>query len=368
MAPVTRHTTSPAPRPRPARLRIFMPTLGLLLVMAGVGIVWGYLSWRASAELDAWLQREADLGRTWSCPDRSIGGFPFRIEVTCLQPTFTGVAEGQPISGRLGKIHTVAQIYNPGHVIVEVDGPLAVTTSAGDRLDAEWQLARASIHGRPGAGLDRLSAEVNVPRVTIAGPRGNLALTATLADFHIRRTPDRPAADGAYDIASRIVGATVPPLDALLGGTAPAQLDLVATITQAEPLAGRGLPSELERWRAAGGRLQISTGTLAHGTRRIDLSGNVGLDDAHRPQGRLDVTVSGLDDMLARFGLGGRGGALGGLIAGVLGGRPATGGAQAAEPAPGAAQAPKGMVLPLRMENGRASLGPLPLLALPPLY
>ena len=366
MAPVTRRTTSPAPTPRPARLRIFMPTLALLLVMAGVGVVWAYLSWRASQEMDAWMQREADLGRTWSCPDRSIGGFPFRIEVTCSQPSFTGVAEGQTLNGRLAGIHTVAQIYNPGHVIVEADGPLAVTTSGGDRLDAEWQLARASIQGKPGAGLDRFSAELSEPRVSVSGPRGGMSLAAAMADFHIRRTPNRPAEEGAYDVASRINGATVPPLDTLLGGAQKAQADIVATITQAEPLAGRGLPSELERWRAAGGRLQISTGMISHGARRIDLSGTVGLDDAHRPQGRLDVTVSGVDDMLARFGLSGRGNALGGLIAGVLGGR--AGGAQAAEPAPGAAQAPKGMVLPLRMENGRAFLGPLPLVALPPLY
>jgi hypothetical protein len=370
MAPVTRYRASAPPPPprRRARLRIFMPTLGLLLVMGGVAVVWAILSWRAGQEMDAWLQREADLGRTWSCPDRSIAGFPFRIEVTCTEPTFTGAAEGQTLKGRVAKVHTVAQIYNPGHVIVEVDSPLLVEASGGDRLEAEWLLGRASIQGKPGAGLDRFSAELTEPRVTVTGSRiGAATITAGLADFHIRRAPNRPAEDGAYDVASRITRATIPPLDALVGSASPAAADFVATITQAEPLAGRGLPTELERWRVAGGRMQVTSAMVSHGPRRLDASGSVGLDDAHRPQGRLDVTVSGLDELLARFGLGGRSSAIGGLIAGVLGGRP--GGAQAAEPpAPGSAPAPKGVVLPLRLDGGRVYLGPIPVATLQPLY
>ncbi len=367
MALVTRPTSSPPPVRRSARLRIFMPTLGLLLVMAGVAVVWAFLSWRAAEELDAWLQREADLGRSWSCPDRAIAGFPFRIEVTCTNPTFTGIAEGRTVQGKLAKVHTVAQIYNPGHVIIEAESPLVLETGAGERLEFDWQLGRASIQGKPGAGLDRFSAELTEPRLTVSSGRGSATFTAGLADFHIRRAPNRPAEDGAFDVASRITRGAVPPLDALIGATAPLQADLVATITRAEPLAGRGLPAELERWRTSGGRMQVSTAMVSHGTRRVDASGDVGLDDAHRPQGRLDVTVSGLDDLLARFGLGGRSSAIGGLIAGVLGGR--AGGAQAAQaPGQGGPQAPKGVVLPLRMDGGRVLLGPIPVATLAPLY
>jgi hypothetical protein len=262
----------------------------------------------------------------------------------------------------------VAQIYNPGHVIVEVESPLVVEAAGGDRIELDWQLGRASILGKPGAGLDRFSAELTEPRLTLTTSRtGAITVNAGLADFHIRRTPNRPAEDGAYDVASRITRATIPPLDSLIGSTSPTAADIVATITKAEPLAGRGLPTELERWRVAGGRMQVTSAMLSHGARRLDASGNVGLDDAHRPQGRLDVTVSGLDDLLARFGLSGRSSAIGGLIAGVLGGRP--GGAQAADaPAEGAPPGPKGVVLPLRMDGGRVFLGPLPVATLLPLY
>jgi hypothetical protein len=370
MANVTRYRASPPPPPprRPARLRIFMPTLGLLLVMGGVAVVWAVLSWRAGQEMDAWLQREADLGRAWSCPDRGIAGFPFRIEVTCTDATFTGMSEGRALKGKVARVHSVAQIYNPGHVIVEVESPLVVEAAGGDRLEVDWLLGRASILGKPGAGLDRFSAELTEPRLTLTNARvGTITVTAGVADFHIRRTPNSPAEDGAYDVASRITRATIPPLDALIGSASPAEADFVTTITRAEPLAGRGLPTELERWRVAGGRMQVTKAMVSHGPRRLDASGTVGLDDARRPQGRLDVTVSGLDDLLARFGLSGRSSAIGGLIAGVLGGRP--GGAQAAEaPAQGAPPGPKGVVLPLRMDGGRVFLGPIPVATLLPLF
>jgi hypothetical protein len=349
------------------RYRIFLPTAILFLALVGLGGVWAFLAWRTGQEIDAWLQREASLGRTWACPDRSIGGFPFRIEIICANPTFTGVAEGRQVRGRLARIHTVTQIYNPSHMIVEAEGPLVVEADGGDRLEAEWLLGRASIIGKPGAGLERLSTEFTEPRVSVTSGRlGSTALAASLADFHIRRTPNRAPEDGAYDVASRITKATVPPLDAWLGGQATTEADIVATITKAEPLSGRGLPVELERWRTAGGRMQVSTVSLSHGARRLDAAGSVGLDELHRPQGRLDVTISGFDDLLARFGISGRNAAIGGLIAGVLGGKAAA--ATNGDAAQGATPAAKGVVLPLRLDQGRVFLGPIPVAQLLPLY
>ena len=187
-------------------------------------------------------------------------------------------------------------------------------------------------------------------------------LDAAMVDLHIRPTPDRPESDRAYDVASRTTGLVLPIADQLLGSADPVDADLVATILQAEPLAG-GVPAqELDRWRQAGGRIQLTKLAAAKGAKRLDATGTLGLDDLHRPQGRLEVTVSGLDEILQRFGLGPRAAGLGGLLAGVLGG------GKAPAPSPDGAAGPRGMTLPLRLDDGKAFLGPLPVARVLPLY
>src|SRR5687767_2544514 len=144
----------PAPRRTTSRVRVFLPTFVLLVLFAGLACFWAYASWRTGTEIDAWLDREARLGRNWTCPDREIGGFPFRIEVSCQKPAFSGTIPGREVSGEVGRVLAVAQIQSPSHVVMEIDGPLAVSTPSGDRLRLEWELLRASVQGRPGAGLD----------------------------------------------------------------------------------------------------------------------------------------------------------------------------------------------------------------------
>ena len=123
-----------APRRRTSRLRIFLPTLVLLGLFGVLAGFWAFATWRAGQEMDAWLDREARLGRTWTCPNREIGGFPFRIEVTCDKPSFTGRAQGRDVTGEVGRVMAVAQLQSPSHVIMEAEGPLTIASPAGDRM------------------------------------------------------------------------------------------------------------------------------------------------------------------------------------------------------------------------------------------
>jgi hypothetical protein len=356
----------PPPR-RPGRLRLMLPAITVGVMSVALCGFWLYASWKTGSEIDGWLAREASLGRNWTCPDRKIAGFPFRIELSCTTPSFEGSAEGRGISGTLGRVLAVAQIYTPSHVIIEAESPLVVRERRGG---TEWRLAwegslRASVIGQPGK-LDRIAVQVTSPVLSGTVPDGTpVAFRAREAEAHLRRTPDRPQADGAFDVAVTIDKASVPPLDALLRGGDPTDANLVMTLTHAEPFSGRGLPAELDRWREAGGRLQLTTLTLSKGAKRIDASGNLGLDDMRRPQGRVELSLTGLEEVLQSMGLSNRSAGIGGLIAGVLTGRRS---AQPAEPAPGTAAAPRGVVLPLRLESGRAYLGPIPVAPLPPLY
>jgi hypothetical protein len=354
---------SVAPRARTSRWRIFLPSVALLVLFLGLGCFWAYAAWRTGTAVDAWLAREARLGRNWTCPDRQISGFPFRLEVSCDKPGFTGKAGGRALTGELARVHAVAQLQDPNHVIVEAEGPLVVSDDAGGRLALQWDLLHGSIEGQGSAPLAQLAVEATKPRLTLVGfGLAGLEASGDSVDFHMRRTPSRPVEDNAYDVASRATQLRLPPADQWLGDQAPIDMDAVATVTQAEPLTGAPPAAELERWRAAGGKVQLSKLMLAKGAKRLDATGVVGLDDLRRPQGRLDISVAGLDDLLQQFGLSPRAANIGGLIAGVLGGRAPK------APEPDASGTPGGVVLPLRLDNGKAFLGPLAVARLMPLY
>jgi hypothetical protein len=370
-------TAEPRPR-RATRLRLFLPA-GLLLVLAVLwSIGWLVLRGRAAAEVDAFLAREAAAGRSWTCPDRSVGGYPFRIEVVCPSLAF----ERADFSAKLGRVVAVAQVYRPTHVIVEAAGPLAVSrgpvTAAADwrLLQASVQLAVESGRGR----LERLSVATDDLDGRADAGGGPVAFAARHLEVHARPDPARFAGEGAVDASLRAEGARVPALDPVLGGAEPADLALDVTASRATQFGGGPLAIELERWRAAGGGLDVTQASVVKGPRRLRARGTLALDDAHRLAGRLEIEAAGLEALLGpilgqRLGTE-RGALVGGLIGGLLGGLSGSGRPRGEREAR-IEQAPQGApgeprltpLPPLVLADGRVRLGPFPLpVMLLPLY
>jgi hypothetical protein len=349
-----RSPLSPLPA-RPARTRLLLPFGVLAALGVGLSAFWLYASSRTRAEIDNWLAREAAVGREWSCGKRGIGGYPFRIAFTCEDATFQNSEAGRAVSGRLGKVVALAQVYSPKLLLIEAQGPLSVTGADGSRLQAGWSSLRASLRGTPGAELERLSVEGEGVSVTLAGPLlPEVTGTAAVAELHIRPTPDALAGAHSFDLAVMLDDAVAPGVGMVFGREA-VDVDGLATLTQAQPLAGGDASAQLARWQAAGGQLRLTRLGVGAPDRRVDGRGEIGLDDAHRLQGRIDLTLTGLD-RLAPLLAGGRGG-VGPLLGGLLG-RPKEPGDAPAKP----------VALTLTLADGKARLGPLTIGILQPLY
>jgi hypothetical protein len=104
----------------------------------------------------------------------------------------------------------------------------------------------------------------------------------------------------------------------------------------------------LEVWRAAGGRLDPASLDIRKGETRLKLNGGLGLDAAHRPEGKLQLEGDGLAPLARRFGLNLDMVAAGNLLDGLLGGKPRK------DDAPKKAE----LRLPLTLANGRVAIGP----------
>ncbi|WP_425463350.1 DUF2125 domain-containing protein [Methylobacterium terricola] len=364
------------------RLGLFAPFVLLLLLALAWTAGWFWLRGKAEAEIDGWFAREAQAGRQWTCADRSLTGFPFRFELRCASLSFAR----SDVRFTVGPVVAVAQVYQPRHVILEATGPFRVQ-QGGLEADVTWSDLEASLHVT-GDGFQRASLVVDGLKGSVTGADPSpIDFTAGHLELHARPTPGRFTTDGAVDLSLRVMRVGLPMLDPVLGGPEPADIALDATVTRAAGFRTRTLAQELERWREAGGTVEITSLAAEKGSRRLRAQGVLALDDQHRPTGQLDVRTAGLEQVIApliseQIGarLGGDGAALIGNIVGqFLGGRrkepaqgqgaPGQGGSgPGAQDRPGE---PPLKVLPtVRLTGGRVVVGPfaVPSVRLQPLY
>jgi hypothetical protein len=338
---------------RYSRFWLYTPFVLLLLVAVAWSVAWFVIRGRAAEALDGWLTAEARAGRQWTCQDRRIGGYPFRLEIVCGS---LDMKQGA-VAASFGRVESVAQVYQPRFIITEIDGPLTVTDGAVT-VQGKWGLLQTSIHASPG-GLQRLSLVAEAPNFTVKGlALGEFASMGQHLELHVRPNPAR-GPEKAYDAALSVKQARIPALDNLVGGSEATDLDSDITVTQAEGFRGRPVAQELERWRAAGGKLDVLMLSLAKGPRRVEAKGDVRLDELHRPAGQLNIAAAGLDGLLGNV-MGRRNG---GLLGALLG----QGGTPSAQPNAKAALSP---LPPVRLDNGRLALGPfvIPNIELRPVY
>ena len=77
----------PESAPRRRLWPVFVP-IGLVVVLALVWTGFWFLAARAAeTTIAGWREREAKVGRIYTCDKQTVGGFPFRIEVRCVDPS-----------------------------------------------------------------------------------------------------------------------------------------------------------------------------------------------------------------------------------------------------------------------------------------
>lgn len=356
------------------RWALYLPYLVLLLLALGISGFWFVARDRVDAAVDAWMTREAGHGREWTCPDRTLTGFPMRFEIACKQPTFVGEADGKRIQGEMAGFRAVAQIYDPNLVILDFTGPVTIREAGqGDALRLAWQGFSMSVR-RTSDSFSRLSLFMKKPVLAALSGQGGDAMlgSAEAWEVHIRPDPNAGDRDDMWDVVSQLVKANAPASDALFGEPGALNIELQATVNNAQLLAFGATPARIDAWRDAGGRVKVVLLKLTRGDKIIDARGSLGVDNLRRLVGQLDVRAAGVSELLARIT--GRRGGVGGLLAGglaMLGGgqRGAVnaeqgGAANGNQPvAPALTSLP-----PLVFANGQLMVGPFPVMRLPSLY
>lgn len=344
---------------RTRRWLLIVPVVLLVLLAVVWSGVWVYAANRAEHELDAWVGREAKLGRVWNCPDRRLGGFPFRFELTCTTPSLE-THGGDAVRFTAMSSRAVAQIWAPNHIVAEFAGPARVEDRVtGEAYAANWSLLQMSGIGDLSGQPQRFSLVVHDPvleKPTNVGPAQPPVMSARLLEFHVRRLPGNNGPD-ALDYAAGITGGESAMLKQA-GSDGPVDVTLQGIVTAAADLRPMPVAQRLKAWAAAGGVARLEKLTISAPQVAASAKGVLALDRQGRLNGNLDLGFSGLNDLVKQLD---RAGVIPSELSPIVG-------ALAMVGRPGPVDGRQGVTFALSFKDGTLRLGGFPVGMVPPAF
>ncbi len=289
--------------------RFFILPILLLIAAAAWSAFWFYAASEAEVRAEAWRAREAKSGRIYDCTKRSMAGFPFRFEVRCeaasvslISQTAGRAATQVPITAKLSEILVVAQIYDPKLLIAEFAAPATIFDSQGAlSMTVNWSNARSSVVGLPAipqrasivfddASIERLNASVQVPLARAK----HIELHGRLAEGASR---DRPAIESVL----RIEAGSVQDVHPLLAQ--PFNAEIRAKLNGLKDLRPKPWPERFRELQADGGQVEIVQSRIQQGDMIAVAVGTLGLDAQGNLDGELQMTVAGIEKVIAALGI-----------------------------------------------------------------
>ncbi len=297
------------PRRRRSRWGLYAMPILVLVLAAGWSGFWFYAASKIDDALDGWRAREAKSGRIYDCTNRSVGGFPFRLEVHCngasvslVSQTAEQAASRTPITARLADIFVIAQIYDPSLIIAEFTGPVTFTDIGQQpSFVANWSKGRASVVGLPfspqrtsfdfdNPALDRMSGDQQVPLIR-----------ANHMEFHARLAEGSVADNPVIETVLQLNGASVQGVHAVLQD--PFNADIRGQIRGLKDLSPKPWPVRFREIQAAGGRIDITQSRVEQGDLLSLAAGSLSINANGKLDGQLEMTVAGLEKIIPALGL-----------------------------------------------------------------
>lgn len=278
--------------------RIFMygPIGLLLLIIVLYSVYWRVQADTLSARLDRANGGEVIPGLVFAFAEKSVGGYPFRLDVVLSGVTFSHPAPEGETAWRTEKLALHTLSYGRNRYIFEVTGlqsfarPPLVLGTVPRVVFVTPAIARASAILRDGR-LVRFDLDLLEPQSKDAtqGAAPNRTLTADRAQLHLLAR-----ADNTIDVAMQIDNADIGA--GLSAGGSEIRLPLInlrAKLTQGEALdafmaGGMSAADAADAWRMRKGALAVSDLALSWPDAHADLKGDLVLNDADRLTGALE--------------------------------------------------------------------------------
>ena len=293
LTPDASPTPAEGPSDRPHRWGLYGPYIALAIAVA----LWSGAWWSARQTLirhmDELISGYRASGYDFSWTQRTVSGYPFRLDVVLTQ--FKGVSpSGWGLTS--DRLEGEAYMHAPDHWVFGAPQGLSLLRPQGGTIEVTGSTLHASIHGldmRPPS----LSVEgLNLRFKSASGTQPLALTTADKVEFHLRPGPDRQGA-----VLFRLINGRSPPrgpLDLIAAGR-PVDLQLEAILSKADALRGPGLAKSFRTWALAGGRATLKEAKVTAGDAMIKTSpGDLSLTPDGYLSAQLDVTLNKGNDAL----------------------------------------------------------------------
>jgi hypothetical protein len=284
-----------------ARRRRWPAILVVLLVVLAGGWAgaWYYGSGALEQTIDGWKAREAKEGRTYTCAEQTIGGFPFGIELRCTSAGAEFSSNRPPLALKAGGMLVSAHVWQPTVLTTEFTGPLTVAEPGQPAAaSVTWRHAQTTVHGLPTAPE---SASIEVIEPVVDRTAGANLFKAARLDLNGRLVAGTVQDNPVIELALKLAAASAPswhPAAAI-----PVDADLVAVLRGLKDFAPKPWPERFRELQAAGGRIEITNARVQQRDTIAVANGALGLSPAGRLDGELNLTVANLEQLLPTLGL-----------------------------------------------------------------
>jgi hypothetical protein len=270
------------------RLGLPLGLFAIALLLAGYGGYWAITAQRLQAGLEPWAEarRAEGYGVRWQ--EATVTGFPlaFRIEVS--DASFTGMRP-EHYRATAPRLFLETRPWDLRHWHATApDGAIFDTEQiTGAAKSAEGDIATRTAEGT----LVALHAQ------DIAGHQAAAALRIGDARLRLTLPPKAPA-----DHRDTALAARLDLEDVTLPAKVPAVGDKIALLSFDALLKGRipagKLPEALAAWRDDGGTVELQQGALQWGALAVTATGTMALDEALQPEGALNATIRGQEQLV----------------------------------------------------------------------
>jgi hypothetical protein len=283
---------------RPKRRWLFIPYAVVVIAVFGWSIAWLEIRNQVALAMDRASVQARAHGIEFGWKDRTIGGYPFRIEIA-----LTGFAASEPSGWSLSapSLKAVANAYDLGHWVVAAENGVVLgrpnagqTRIAGRAIRASWVGPRSLGGGEAaprviveGLGLT-FAADPGAKPFPLAG--------ASHAEIFTRAEPD-----GRMDAGLLLEGAQprasspgAPSLLADLTANRPFALLWQGIVSHPQTFRGPSMAGAAQAWANAGGDITTVRAGMSSGPRGMGVRpGVLSLSADGRLRGQADFVIRG---------------------------------------------------------------------------
>jgi len=276
----------PTPPRKPRRLGLYLPFALLAVAIVAWSLAWVWVRGEAAHRMDAAV---ADLGRagypiTWKT--RTIGGYPFRLEVTLTD------AQVRAPSGwtlQVPALEGEAYVYNLEHWMFAAPQGLTFVRPVGGPVHVTGRLIRASL-SHPNARPPSVDLQgLDVAFQPTSGAQAFFLSAAKTVEFHLRAGPDDEGGVFASVDGGR---ARLSGLFARIAADKPIAIVWNSTVSKMSAFAGADWADAVRAWSDAGGTMTVRDASLTAGEALISTKGGtLGVDRDGRLHGQLEAVL-----------------------------------------------------------------------------